>query len=42
MNLGHHLTVRLQAFASYCMTRAEIKETQKGREGDVKENHILI
>lgn len=23
MNLGHHLSVRLQAFASYCITRAE-------------------
>lgn len=42
MNLGHHLTVRLQAFASYCMTHAEIKETQKGSERDVKENHIII
>lgn len=42
MNLGHHLTVRLQAFASHCMTHAEIKETQKGRGRDVKENHIII
>lgn len=32
MNLGHHLTVRLQAFASHCMTHAGIKETQKGGE----------
>lgn len=31
MNLGH-LTVRLQAFASFCMTHAEIKETLKGSE----------
>lgn len=46
MNLGHHLTVRLQAFASYCMAHAEIKETQKGSGRDVKEkkkkNHIII
>lgn len=42
MNLGHHLTVRLQAFASHCMTYAEIKETQKGGERDEKENHIII
>lgn len=43
MNLGHHLTVRLQAFASYCMTHAEIKEnTERKRERDVKENHIII
>lgn len=35
MNLGHHLTVKLQAFASYCMTHAEIKETQKGREREM-------
>ena len=42
MNLGHHRTVGLQAFPSYRMTHAEIKETQKRSERDVKENHIII
>lgn len=37
MNLGHHLRVRLQAFASYCMTHAEIKETKKEAKEDEKE-----
>lgn len=36
MNLGHHLTVRLQAFASHCMTHAGIKDTQKGGERVMK------
>lgn len=31
MNLGHHLSVRLQAFASYCVTRAEIIIIKKKR-----------
>lgn len=29
MNLGHHLTVRLQAFASYCMTRAKESKPER-------------
>lgn len=47
MNLGY-LTVRLQAFASFCMTRAEIKEPLKGSGGEIdgkgkkkKKNHII-
>lgn len=40
MNLRHHLRVRLQAFASYCMTRAGIKEMQKeDKKNEEKESH---
>lgn len=36
MNLGHHLSVRLRAFASCCITRAEIiiKKRRAGVRGD--------
>lgn len=44
MNLGHHLTVRLQAFASYCMTHAEFKkkDTKRRNMKRGKINPIII